>query len=461
MIKKISALGFLLVFILSSGISCKIQDKATTQAMEPITLTYWRVIDGPDAFTEIIDNYKAMHPYININYRKLRLEEYEDELLNALAEDRGPDIFSIHNTWIKKYQTKIEPMPASTTLVYPVAKGSIKKEIVNELRTTPSLTLGQIRDLFVDVVSRDVVLEDGKVYGLPLSVDTLAMFYNKDLFNNAGIGEAPKYWNRELLQTVKKLSKQDPKRGLIQSGIALGTSKNIERYSDILGLLMMQNGAVMVDDSNRVSFHKVPDYARDSEYNPGLAALQFYTDFANPSKEAYSWNDELGDSTEMFISGNLAIMFGYSYHIPIIQAAAPKLNFSVTEFPQIEGGGPASNINFANYWVETVSKKSAHKNEAWDFLQYITKAEQASTYLNITNKPTALRSLVQEQRGKDTVGVFANQVLTAKTWYRGNNVKAMEQVFAEMIEASLNSSNSADLQKFINNSANKIQQTIY
>ena len=78
------------------------------------------------------------------------------------------------------------------------------------MRTTPSLSLGQVRDLFVDVVSKDVILEDNKIYGLPLSVDTLAMFYNKDLLNNAGISEAPKYWNREFLQTVKKIKQTRP-----------------------------------------------------------------------------------------------------------------------------------------------------------------------------------------------------------------------------------------------------------
>lgn len=460
MIKKISILALLSIFLMSSGFGCKVGNKAATEAMQPITLSYWRVIDGSDAFDDVIARYSALHPFVKIEYRKLRLDEYEDALLNALAEDRGPDIFSIHNTWIRKYKTKIEPLPPSTTMVYPVEKGSIKKEIVFELRTTPSLSVGQVRDLFVDVVATDVVLDDNKIYGLPLSVDTLAMFYNKDLLNNAGISEAPKYWDREFLQTVKKLSKQDPKRGLIQSGLAMGGSDNIERYTDILSLLMMQNGAVMISENNKVSFHLLPEFSRDTGYNPGLEALRFYTDFANPGKEAYSWNNELNNSLEMFTGGNLALMFGYSYHTPLIKAAAPKLNFSVAHFPQIERTSPQVNINFANYWVETVSKKSEHVNEAWDFIQFITQAEQAKTYLEKAQKPTALRSLVSSQRNDDTVGVFADQVLTAKSWYKGSNIKAAEHAFGQMIDAAL-LSNEEDLVKIINSGATKIQQTIY
>jgi multiple sugar transport system substrate-binding protein len=319
--------------------------------------------------------------------------------------------------------------------------------------------VGQVRDMFVDVVGRDVILEDNKIYGLPLSVDTLAMFYNKDLLNNAGISEPPKYWNREFLQSVKKLTKQDPKRGLIQSGVAMGGSTNIERFTDIISLLMIQNGATMIDENGKTSFHLIPSFARESGYNPGLEALRFYTDFANPTKESYSWNSEMNNSLEMFISGNLALMFGYAYHIPAIKAAAPKLNFSVTKFPQIEGS-PPTNINFANYWVETVSKKSQNKNEAWDFIQFITQADQAKIYLEKAQKPTALRSLVQSQRTDDTIGVFADQVLTAKSWYRGNNVTAAENAFTEMVEAVFNNTEE-NIDKIIINGAARVQQTIY
>lgn len=455
--KKILILGLLAIFITSTGFGCRGVDKETAEAMKPITLTYWRVFDGPDAFEEIIAKYRAIHPYINIEYRKLRYEEYEAALLDALAEDRGPDIFSIHNTWMRKYQSKISPMPATITMAYPVVKGSIKKETVAELRSVNSLTLKELRDKFVDVVSQDVVLDDGRIYGLPLSVDTLAMYYNKDLFNLAGVTEAPAYWNREFLQAVKNLSKQDARLGLTQAGAALGGAANINRYSDILSVLMMQNGAVMAE-GKQITFHRVPPLTQATGYNPGVEALRFYTDFSNPTKESYSWNSELPNSLEMFIGGNLAIMFGYSYDLETIKAQAPKLNFSVAKLPQIEGN-PPTNINFANYWVEVVSRKSRYQNEAWSFVQFITREEQANSYLSRSGKPTALRSLVAAQRSDDEIGVFADQVLTAKSWYRGMNPQAAENAIREMIERAVQGAPEG-LQKVVENAATKIQQTI-
>ncbi|MFA5184534.1 MAG: sugar ABC transporter substrate-binding protein [Patescibacteria group bacterium] len=459
MSKKITTLFLLAIFLMTAGFGCKITNQDTQEAMKPITITYWRVFDSQDAFQDIITKYKALHPFVTIEYRKLRYEEYEKELLNALAEDRGPDVFSIHNTWLEKYQTKLAPMPETITMAYPVVKGTVKKEVVTELRTTNSLTLKELKDNFVDAVSYDVILSDGKIYGLPLSVDTLAMYYNKDLFNNAGISQAPQYWNKEFLQDVKKLTKQDQKQGIIQAGVALGGAANINRASDILSVLMMQNGAVMLDDSRQVAFHKIPAINKENNYNPGLEALRFYTDFSNPVKESYSWNDSLPNSLEMFISGNLAVMFSYSYDLPTIKARAPKLNFSVAKLPQIEGN-PPTNINFANYWLEVVSKKSAHPDEAWDFVQFITKEEQVKSYLEKTKRPTALRSLVATQKNDNEIGVFADQVLTAKSWYKGKDAAAAEAAMREMIETMIKNI-SGKVQSIVDTAAAKVQQTIY
>ncbi len=454
MSKKIFFVFLLFVLLLTVGAGCK--KKTIDKATDPIVLNYWRVFDGPDDFAEIIRMYNEQHPYITINYRKLRYEEYESELLNAFAEDRGPDIFSIHNTWMKKYESKISPAPEFTNMVFPVVQGSIKKEVVAESRSVRGLNLKELKQNFVDAVYSDVVINN-QIYGLPLSVDTLAMYYNQDLFDRAGIVDVPGYWNRDFQQTVKELTKLDLKGNVIQSGVAMGGTSNIERYSDILSVLMMQNGATMLNDAGQVLFHTVPSSLRSSDYNPGLMALRFYTDFANPIKEVYSWNNDLPSALTMFTSGNLAMMFGYSYHMPIIKTTAPKLNFMIAPLPQIEGSNVST--NFANYWVEVVSQKSEHKNEAWNFIQFMTSAERVPSYLNKTKKPTALRSLVPSQREDLEIGVFVDQVLTAKSWYRGKGPVLMENFFSEMIEAALQDTENK-IMEIMNLYASRIQQTI-
>lgn len=464
--RKILFLSLIFIFLITSGFGCKLTNKQTQEAIKPVVLNYWRVWDDSDAFEKIIEEYKKLHPFVTINYKKLRYNEYEKELINALAEDRGPDIFSLPNTWIRKYQSKITPMPASITMAYPVTKGTIKKEVVNEMRTTKSITLKEIKNNFVDTVYDDSVIKitdektnktEERVFGLPLYLDTLAMFYNKDLFNNAGIAQPPLFWNVEFQQDVKKMTKQDAKGQIIQSGVALGGSNNIDRYSDILSILMMQSGATMMDDNGQIAFNKIPETFQQQHYSPGIEALRFYADFANPAKEVYSWNKDLNNSITMFAQGKLAMLFGYSYQLPQIHSLAPKLNLGIAKLPQIEGN--AQNINFANYWMETVSSKSKNTDIAWDFIQFATRAEQAKLYLDITKRPTALRSLISGQLDDINTSIFAEQILTAKSWYRGMDANAMETIVSEMIDSLVTDKDK--IENIINLGAQKIQQTIY
>jgi multiple sugar transport system substrate-binding protein len=462
---KIFFLILFIVFLPGFGLKC--ESAAVKQGLKPVSIEFWSAWDSPESFDTIIASYRQLHPNVTIVYKKFRYEEYERELINAFAEDRGPDIFSLHNTWMQKYKNKLEPVPPQITMVYPTVKGTIKKEVVAEIRTTNSMTVKELQEKFVDAVAYDAVMEykdeatgetKPRIFGLPLAIDTLALYYNKDLLNNAGIPNPPSFWDREFQQNVKKLTKQDNKGQIVQSGVALGGSTNVERFTDILSLLMMQNGTVMMDERGRVTFNSTPDALRGQGYNPGFEALRFYTDFANPAKEVYSWNSTLDNSLDMFIRGKLAFMFGYAFHLPIIKAGAPKLNFSIAPMLQIEGN---ANVNFANYWLQVVSKKSKNKDVAWDFIQFAAGEKRVQSYLDATNKPTALRSLLAKQNPDDDTSVFAGQVLSAKSWYRGSDSPTMEKIMAELIDSVVTSElQGTDMMNAMNNAAKKVQQTV-
>ncbi|MFH1326452.1 MAG: extracellular solute-binding protein [Candidatus Falkowbacteria bacterium] len=450
---KFTIIGLILVFLVTSGASCGVGGGDKKEASKAITLDYWRVWDGKDTFDDIINSYKTIHPNVTIKYKKLRYEEYEKELLDAFAEGRAPDIVSLHSSWLRRYQQKLEPLPPSITMGYPVVKGTLKKETVIETRTNKSITPTQIKQDFLDVVYDNAIV-DGEIYGLPLSVDSLVLFYNRDLLNVAGITEAPRYWDETFLKNVKAMTTEDNDGNLVQSGVALGTSANVQRYSDILTLLMMQNGAEMLDEKGNVAFHQKPRMS-NKDYAPGLDALRFYTDFANPLKEVYNWNDSMPDSLSAFVEGRVAMFFGYAYHLPQIKAQAPRLNFGISPMLQVEGG---RNINFANLWVESVSKQSANTDVAWDFIQFATQAEQAKKFLAKANKPTALRALVNSQKEDEGLAVFAEQLLTSINWYNGNDYNAAEIIIGEMIEQAL--LDPAKIDKAISLGAKKVQQTI-
>lgn len=432
------------------------------QAATDVELVYWRVFDGDDAFDDIISAYQAQHPYVNIEYRVLRFDEYEEELITALAKGEGPDIFTVHNTQMSEYKDLLLPMPASVTTKYLETVGTVRKETVLTTKEVALPSQRAIKENFVDVVATDVILpyqanedaeEEDRVFGLPLSVDTLALYYNKDLFDAAGLAQAPETWE-DFQDAVIALTQYADDGSVLQSGASLGTVENVDRAADILQALMLQNGTNMIDDRGRIAFNAIPADAADGVF-PGLDAVRFFTDFANPVKETYTWNAEMPDNVDAFASGQTAMILGYSYHLPIIQASSPTIDIGVAMLPQIGSG--AKEVNFANYWIEVVSKDTENPDEAWDFLAFATAEENVMSYLNETQKPTALRALIDEQIENETFSPFVSQILTAESWYHGTDAKAMEAAFETLATEVLSGNREAE--DAINDAAKVIAQT--
>jgi len=116
--KKLFVLFLLFTFVLTSAFGCKNASQAPATATKTVTITYWRVFDDQDAFADIMSSYQKLHPNVNFEYKKFRYDEYEKELLNALAEDRGPDIFSINNAWLPQYMDKVAPVATGSALTF-------------------------------------------------------------------------------------------------------------------------------------------------------------------------------------------------------------------------------------------------------------------------------------------------------------------------------------------------------
>ncbi len=426
---KILISFLIVIFLITSGFGCKCTPEKLAEKIKPINLVYWRPQDGQDAFSAIIQGFKTLYPHVSITYKEIRPEEYEQALLEAWAEDRGPDIFSIPNTWLGKYQTKILPIDLSGEVVIgrEIITGKIKKEskIIEEKKKAPNLR--ELREIFVETVSKDLVV-DNKIQGLPLSLDILVLYYNRDILNSAGIINPPQNW-QEFVNDVNILTLQDRYGDFIQSGAALGASKNVENLTDILSLLMLQNGTSMAEQGGRAVFDK--PLADDPGYFPGKEALRFYTGFTDPYQEIYTWNEKMINSLDAFIQGKVGFILGYSDYLPVIKEQAPKLNFDIAPAPQISGS--LKEVNYTRYQVETVSKKSGHPQEAWVFILYAAEAQNAQTFIERTKRPTAHRVLIEKQLEDFDLAPFVKGVLTAQTWYRGKNYSLVEESFQEMV----------------------------
>ncbi len=437
------------------------------QASKVTTLNVWSVVDDEDAYNPVFNDFRVLHPNAQINFRRLRLEEYETELLNALAEDRGPDVFLIHNDWTDKYLPKVVPMPTTVRTAARVTTGTIKKETTYQMQNESLISNKSFKDQFADVVIKDTMrvvntsavadkpVMQERAVGVPVGIDTMALYYNKDLLNAAGIPNAPETWG-DFQAQVKKLTKLDAQGNVVQSAAGIGTAYNVERAVDLLSVLMMQNGANMENEDGSPTFHIIPPALQDvREESPGLQALGFYTAFADPNKEFYTWNGSQPNSLDAFLQGRSAFFFGYAYHLPQIKARAPRLNLGISKLPQI-AENPTK--NYANYWYWVVSKKTKNSDLAWSLLNFFIKPEESKKILDLVKRPAARKSLLMAQLEDEEVGVFASQVLTANSWYRGIDPQAMEDAMLTMINDVVTGSVGAnEAMKF---AVQKIAQTI-
>lgn len=460
----------LLVLIVLTGQGCtKGPSPEARDLSKKVVMNVWGVVDDIDAYQEIFTTFRKSHPYVELRFKRYRLEEYEDELLNALAEDRGPDVYLIHNTWVDKYLPKLIPANKTVKAAFQVASGGNNNQVAYEARTVPTMTLRALKDEFPEFVAKDGIrkvdvstdpnkktLED-RVVALPTGVDTLALYYNKDMLNAAGIATPPESWDQFQAQ-VKRLTRYAEDGGIVRAGAGFGLGSNVERATDIASLLMMQNQTEMADDNGNPIFTHIPAALREqSDQPPGIQALQFYADFANPSKEIYTWNQTQPSSLDAFIQGNAAFFLGYSYHLPTIRARAPKLNMGITKVPQITGN---PEVNFANYWMWTVSKKSKAPDVAWLLINDMVSKEEAPKYLKVAKRPAARKALLESQLEDEDVGVFASQVLTARSWYRGVDPKAAERAMIDLLDAAPAAQDPSDLRDLMRVAEEKVSQTV-
>ncbi|MFA4880389.1 MAG: extracellular solute-binding protein [Candidatus Doudnabacteria bacterium] len=417
-IKKILIILLVPVLLATVGFGCKRScapgQPGGTAKKQPVELTFWGIFTESSQIEPLIRAFEAQNPNIKINYKNFGNDypNYRTEIFNALAQGKGPDIWMVHHTWIKRDKDFLTPCPP---------------ELCNVQNFEETMVKAVVDDSIVD----------GSIYAMPWSLDTLALFYNKDLFNQAHILNPPRTWE-EFTEDVKKLTKQNEKGQIIQAGAALGTGQNINRAPDILALLMMQNGAQMTD-ANRgtVTFNTSgapntpsPNGSQQQEALPGEEAFQFYTDFASPKKETYTWNSLQHYSIDAFVEGTLAMMFSYSYHAPTIQLKAPNLDFGVTLLPQVSGG---REVNFANYWTNVVATRTPYKKEAWSFLVFAAQKEMMQKFCEDSRRPPSRRDLYQMFDNDPELQPFTNQILTAESWYRSDNDKT-DAIFEEMIE---------------------------
>lgn len=305
-----------------------------------ITLSYWGLWEDSQIFAPLINQYQMKNPQIKINYEKMSPQDYREKLLARSKNGQGPDIFRFHNTWLPTIKDLASPLP------------------------TKIMTNEEFDKTFYKIHQKDLKIGNF-YYGLPLEIDGLVLLYNDDLFKKIGITTAPSNWD-EMTEVVNKFSSAIDKSGHpITPAIAMGTSSNVDHFSDIFGLLLVQNGGDI----------------RKLDKPEAAGALESFRKFAEAPNKI--WSEDLPPSMTAFAQEKVAMVIAPSWQIINVKNTNPDLKLKVTTIPSVPGSTP---VSIASYWVEGVSKYSTKQLEAWKFLRFLIEKENQTKLYELEGK---------------------------------------------------------------------------
>ena len=391
----------------------------------PVSLTFYG-LDDSDVFDSLISQYRESNPMVQIKYKKFNESgDYENLLVNELAEGNGPDVFYVHNSWFPRHLKKVVPL------------------------TSPTLTPTTFTTTFVNVTANDFVQPDpidgaSKVYALPLYADTLALYYNKKDFEQRipERGKPAPTWDA-LKEDAARFQEKDSAGNLKHGEIALGRSDNLHLATDILYSLLLQGGVSFYD-----SGFKQAQFAAS-----GLQYFEYFLSFAFSQNKNYSWSTDLVASTkalgeiEAFLSGKVASIVGYS---DMYQRFSTELNnvrsrnssvismsdIAVAPLPQLTTNEADYKV-WASYYGLAVSRNSKNAEAAWDFVQFLTSQSAARAYHQKSKRPTARRDLIAEQKKEPIIDVFVSQVGYAGSFHVFSAQK-FNSFLSDAIQAAVN-----------------------
>ncbi len=375
--KIIPILGVVLLIFVLIFVIWKVVLPRFTKPKE-ITLTWWGLWEDKTAVTSIISEYEQKNSGVKINYVKQSPQDYRERLTNALAKGTGPDIFRFHNTWVPMFRSELDSVPASV------------------------MSAAEYAESYYPIISSDLASGTG-LAGIPLGYDALTLYINEDIFEAAG-KTAPTTWD-DLRQLAIQLTTKDEQGTITQAGVGLGRTENVDHWPEILGLMLLQNGANPAKPNNQ--------QAED--------ALTYFTLFSSVDGV---WDETLPASTISFAAGKLAMYFGTTWRAFEITQQNPDLRFKTVPLPQLPKDSPTQqDISYATYWADGVWTRGPNKEAAWDFLKFassrtsLEKMYQNAGKVRAFGEPYPLVDMAELLSNHPVVGSIINQAPGAQSWY--------------------------------------------
>ncbi len=346
---------------------------------------------------------------LGVSYVYKDSDHFLTDFTNALASGKGPDMILMKQDDVITQEARLIKIPFT-------------KMSEQEFRAT-----------FADAAS-PFLTPDG-ILGVPFLIDPLVLYWNRDMVNSSGYADAPEYWD-EVQDMAQKITKRTDTGAITKATIPFGQYKNVNNAKDILSMLIMQaGGQITARDSDGVLQSELAP-SQSSVAQSSLAALRFYTEFADPAKPSYSWNASLPEARKAFIAGDLALYLGLASERPLITAANPNLNFSVATSTQRRSA--ANKIVTGDVYAFAFPRTAKNPNGALTVAYLLAAQDLGSTFAKQFVLPSATRSILKTKLGGD-LDFLSTQAILVRSWTDPDPSKTSE-IFRAMIEDTVSGS---------------------
>jgi multiple sugar transport system substrate-binding protein len=297
----------------------------------PVTISYsiWGDPQEIKAQQAIVDAFHAANPNITVKVDVADWTTYWDKLQTGIAGGNAPDVFAMDGPLFPDYQSRDVLLDL---------KPFIERD---------GYDLGQLADQAV----ADFTTPDGQ-FGLPRDLNVVALYYNKKMFDAAGIPYPDETWDWAKLQEVaKKLTIRGADGKTSQWGFYTETTDMENYWSE----LVWQNGGEIISPDKKTTLLGTDQAAGGIQFLQDL----IWKDKVMPDAAI---TDALGDAFEQ---GQAAMEANGSWLVATHQAAG--LDFGIAPLPK-GAAGQATSINPTG---AVVYKNSKSPDAAWQFVKYL------------------------------------------------------------------------------------------
>lgn len=352
------------------------------------TVVIWGTLPQAAVTAEINALTNSNKEYGKVSYVQEQSADFDSDLGNAIASGNGPDLIIISQEQLLSEEGKIVPIPFSSIP---------ERTFVNTYLPEDSL-----------------YLTSSGSYAIPYLLDPLVLYYNQNLLASNGIATPPTTWEA-VTGLAPALSKVNTGESILQSAIAFGTYTNIEDARAILSLLFLQAGNTITSNSSLGIRSTLAVGATTLDGTPpAISALNFYTQFADPSRTVYSWNSAISSAQQAFLTGKLAFYVGYASEEPFIKAANPNLNFDMAPIPQPQTA--TNSVDYGLAYAFAIPKASQNPKGAYAVATALTSGNYLPIAANAASMAPANRYLLTPPASDLYAPVYYPEALVAQGW---------------------------------------------